>query len=201
MLPDGTSEHRDYDAAGRLVAKTDFAGRQTAYTYDAQGRLLTRKYPDNSQVVFTYDAAGQRKTVTDTRGTTQYTYDTRGHVSSLVYPDNTELDYTYDPRGARSSVTAKVGTSVLTTSTAFDDDGRVASVKDPLNRSYGVQYNAIGTPLIAQLPEYAGNNVRVRHSRQTHEPCHQGARSQRHHRPELRVHPRRRGQTHQHRRG
>jgi len=156
QLPDGTSEHRVYDAAGRLVTRTDFAGRATTYGYDQQGRVLTRTYPDTTVVTFTYDAAGQRRTAVDARGTTQYNYDNRGRVTSLVYPDTTELDYTYDARGMRSSVTAKLGTTTYTTNTGFDDNGRIATVTDPLTRAYGIQHNSIGNRTSLSYPNTLG---------------------------------------------
>ncbi len=152
MLPDGTTEHRSYDLAGRLVSRADFAGKPTLYTYDNLDHLLTKRYADNTNVTFTYDAGGQRKTAVNTRGTTQYTYDTRGHLTNITYPDNTKLDYTYDPRGMRSTIKATVGTRVLTTTTGYDDDGRLTTLTDPLNRAYGVQYDVNGNRTSLSYP-------------------------------------------------
>nr|MCU0686482.1 polymorphic toxin-type HINT domain-containing protein [Polyangiaceae bacterium] len=47
-----------YDAAGRLVEKTDPEGHAATYAYDGRGRRTLAKDPDQGEHRFAYDAAG-----------------------------------------------------------------------------------------------------------------------------------------------
>ncbi len=152
MLPDGNREAYTYDDAGNMATKSDYAGNIVSYGYNGKGQQFKRSYSDNSEVSFNFDLAGQRIAARDARGKTSYTYDLRGHVTRILYPDGRELDYTYDPRGIRSTITAKIGTKVLTTTTGYDNAGRLSTVTDPLSRAYGAQYDANSNRISLNYP-------------------------------------------------
>ncbi len=54
----------EYDARGRVKARTDAAGKRTEYGYDDADRLTSLKKPSGHVYGFAYDKAGNQKSVT-----------------------------------------------------------------------------------------------------------------------------------------
>jgi YD repeat-containing protein len=54
----------EYDARGRVKARTDAAGKRTEYGYDDADRLTSLKRPSGHVYGFAYDKAGNQKSVT-----------------------------------------------------------------------------------------------------------------------------------------
>ncbi|GGJ13034.1 DUF6531 domain-containing protein [Streptomyces brasiliensis] len=142
--PIGRSWTYEYDAAGRLVAETDFDRRMRSYTLDAAGRLVRRVNALGQTVSYTRNTLGQmiRKDV-EGRITT-FAYAPSGRLIHAVGPDaavELELDerglrrsetvndrtlhYAYDALGRRVQRTTPAG---ATSSWRYDEAGRVAEV-------------------------------------------------------------------------
>lgn len=46
---------RAYDAAGRIIAITDWLGERTEYGYDRNGNVTEQRYPNQTKAVMSYD--------------------------------------------------------------------------------------------------------------------------------------------------
>jgi RHS repeat-associated protein len=128
----------EYDAAGRLVAVVDAAGRTnrfehdtanrreiaydrtgvpTTFMYDARGNVTQRIDAYGRTNWFTYDDVGNLLTSTDAlTNTTSRLYDTQGNVLSVTLPYPAGADpakyttsYTYDGFGNRRTTTLPTG--------------------------------------------------------------------------------------------
>ena len=146
-----------YDAYGRMVSATDYAGTPTTYTYDTLGRLtsqtITIETGKTSTTKYEYDAAGniirewnQNNAVGSTAdwAKTEYTYDNRNRLTSVKqYNDSTvasTTSYTYDNVG--NVLTMTVGGK--TTTYTYDRFGNVLTEKDALNRTESYVYSNLG---------------------------------------------------------
>ena len=139
-LPLGMSESFVHDPNGNVTEKTDFNDDKIVYEYDENNRPVSKTYPDESVVSFTYTPTGQRKTVTDSRGTTAYAYDLRDRVKEVTNPDGTVISYAYDAAGNRTSVTVPSGTTTYT----YDVLNRLKTVTDPDNGVTTYTYDKVG---------------------------------------------------------
>jgi YD repeat-containing protein len=96
-LPGGQRETKAYNAAGELIALTDFNGDATRYRYTAAGYLEQIDYPNDADVSYQYNGAGERTQVQDGRGTSTTRYDLRGRMIRSVDADGGIIEYQYDP--------------------------------------------------------------------------------------------------------
>ena len=85
-----------YDAAGRLLQKTDSNGLKTVYAYDSRGRLTSVSQSASS----------------GTARSTQYAYDAAGNLLQVSFPDGRVLSYGYDAAHQLTSVTDNLGNKV-----------------------------------------------------------------------------------------
>jgi RHS repeat-associated protein len=151
ILPDGKRETMEYDLAGNLIRKVDFAGRVTELGYDINNRLLTRTYPasPSENVSFTYYPSGRLKTATVVCGastcTTTYNYDARDRMTSVIEPDGSRVELEWDANGNRIRVAAvpTVG-SPISTSFTYDDASRLDLITDAANQDYHLSYDNVG---------------------------------------------------------
>ncbi|MDQ1654885.1 MAG: hypothetical protein QOI35_4085, partial [Cryptosporangiaceae bacterium] len=119
--PDGTSEHRSYDAEGNLialvderggvtsveyswfdlaVAETDPAGARTEYGWDTELRLVSVTNPLGQVWRYSYDPAGRMSGEIDFDGREyRYGYDAAGQLIRAEQPDGTVTEYAYDLLG------------------------------------------------------------------------------------------------------
>lgn len=58
-LPDGGTEHYEYDYADNVVSATDAMGKETRFTYQAAGRVERIRRADGAVKYFGYDAEGR----------------------------------------------------------------------------------------------------------------------------------------------
>jgi RHS repeat-associated protein len=76
-----------YDALGRVLTKTDGAGRTTSYTYDVVGQLKTVTDALGHVTTYTYDEVGNKIAQTDANGrTTTFAYDKMGRIIRRTLP-------------------------------------------------------------------------------------------------------------------
>jgi YD repeat-containing protein len=102
------SETWRYDAAGRVISRTNLRGETITYEYNLNDQLAKKAYPDGFAESYTYlPGARPRTSVTDRRGTTLYTYEPfYDKVASITYPSGDRLEYTHDngPDGKRKGI-------------------------------------------------------------------------------------------------
>jgi YD repeat-containing protein len=134
-----------YDARLRLTAR-NVGGEITSYAYDGVGQLIKVTLPDGSFLAYTYDAAHRLIALQDNLGNRiAYTLDVMG---------NRTAEQVFDPANALAQTRTRVysnlnrlfreiGAASQTTEYAYDAQGNVASVKDPLNRMTTNQYDAL----------------------------------------------------------
>lgn len=119
----------DYDAAGRLIARTDSDSRRTLFYYDVDGRL-------------TYQVDG-------TGGVTQYSYDTFGERSDVTTYTNRIAAATL-PSLTGGQITATLTNAIVTSATDshshtdYTVTGTVADTIDPLGVATAYGYNPFG---------------------------------------------------------
>ena len=102
--PLGDVERYTYDPAGRMKAKVDKDGYETAISYGADGQAEEIRYADGRTVSLTYNAIRQLEEVKDWLGTTRITMDEAGRVSSVTDPYGKTVGYEWGSMGERTSV-------------------------------------------------------------------------------------------------
>jgi RHS repeat-associated protein len=143
-----------YDENNNRLSETDPLGRVTTYTYDEDDNVLTVTDPLGGVTAFGYNGDGRLATMTDPVGTvTSYVYDASGQLiqEDLNADDGTLLSrktYTYDASARR--LTESVHRMIdgvltpLTTSYAYDNNGRPIRMTDPLGHVMQTEYDAAG---------------------------------------------------------
>jgi YD repeat-containing protein len=134
-----------YDARPRLKTRT-VGSETTSYDYDGVGQLTKVTLPDGSFLSYTYDAAHRLTDISDNLGNRiAYTLDAMG---------NRTQDRIFDPANQLAQTRSRVfnnlnrlfqelGATSQTTEYAYDNQGNVLTVKDPLNRITSNQYDAL----------------------------------------------------------
>jgi RHS repeat-associated protein len=158
-----------YDAQGNQTLIRDPLGHETRFTYDAQGRQLTRTLPigfgsdgiqgtgddstaGNFTERFEYDALGRQTLQVSFEGkVTQWVYDpATGRLKEQRFFDDwpqylggqtpREIwTYKYDAFGRQIEVRQQTGSATRTTTTTYDQEGRILQVASPegtLNYGY-----------------------------------------------------------------
>ncbi len=144
---DGTevTETTDYDLGGRLIAATDENGVVTTHAYDHLGREIIAQ-GEGSPSTIVYNAAG--------------------NVIAKVDADGIKTLTVYDRCGRTLSESTVVGTTSKTTTTGYDDFGRVASITDPDGRVTGNAYDEFGRAV--EVTQTTANGV-VKHETATYD--------------------------------
>lgn len=135
----GRTWRYEYDAAGNVVAETDFAGRVSRHGYDAAGQRVTSTNAAGQTVRMSYDARGLLVRKESGGDVTTFGYDAAGRMVSA--------------RNAAAEVTF-----------AYDRMGRV--VAETVNgRTVASAYDALGRRVLRRTPtgarsdwEYDGNH-------------------------------------------
>jgi RHS repeat-associated protein len=150
--PLGHATSSSYDADGRLVSTSDALGKATTFVLDALGRQVKVVDPLNQTTQHAYDAAGELVSDTDALGkVTTYGYDgsgsrssvtdALGHTTTYQYDQGNRLNMVVDPlrrfvvytNDALGRVYLTRLNSAITTSTAYDELGRVVATNDGLH--------------------------------------------------------------------
>ncbi len=161
--PDGTNEQFTYDSKGRMLTKTDRAGKVRSFTYDSHGRLLTITNPTGGVVTYTYTSFNAVASIKNSEtGTTTYEYDNYRRLIKINNPDSTSIQiaynlndqvtsitdenahvysYTYDVNGNLTKVTDPKGNQ---TQYAFDLMDRVTQITDRLSKNTAFTYDNMG---------------------------------------------------------
>jgi RHS repeat-associated protein len=143
-----------YDAVGNRTSVTDANNHTTSYTYDAFGRVLTVTAPDGGVTTYAYDGAGNALTRTDANNhTTTYTYDANGELTSKTSPIGQEWTYSYDANGNRVGSVDANGNATQTAG-----DGTTTFTYDHANRLKTIGYSD-STPGITYAYDASGNRT------------------------------------------
>lgn len=122
------STHYEYDALGRMTARTDGLGQRSTWTLDAFGRVITQTNPMSEATDFAYDGGDALVGVHAANGAlTTYEVDGLGNVNQELSPDRGTLTYTYDAAGNAVLVRDARGAQ---TETSFD------ALNRPLTRAF-----------------------------------------------------------------
>ncbi|MER6950427.1 RHS repeat-associated core domain-containing protein [Nonomuraea sp. NPDC000554] len=144
--PAGLVTKLDYDALGRVVAKTDVSqahpdGVKTTFTYDALSRPVIQTEPGaknelfgvthTKRTTFAYDPDGNKlsDTIADLTGgdaerATVYTYDTHGQVEAVTDPEGGVVRQEWNPLGQLARTTDARGTVV---ENGYNERGELSS--------------------------------------------------------------------------
>jgi YD repeat-containing protein len=134
-----------YDARLRLTSRT-VGSETTSYDYDGVGQLIKITLPDGSFLSYSYDAAHRMTGMQDNLGNRiAYTLDAMG---------NRTQEQVFDPGNDLAQTRSRVfnnlnrlfqdlGAAAQVTEYAYDNQGNVTSVKDPLNKVTANAYDAL----------------------------------------------------------
>jgi RHS repeat-associated protein len=157
-----------YDTMGNVLTRVDPLGNcsgcnpanyTTTYTYDRDGNLLTESDPLGHTTAYTYDAAANLLTAKDANNhVTTSAYDDANHLIQVTRPDPDGagpleapvIKYTYDDAGNRVTLIDPLGNcsgcnaAAHTTTYAYDQNNRLASVTTPKGEKTTYTYDANG---------------------------------------------------------
>ena len=141
----GLTTNLVYDLRQRLTSRT-VGSETTSYDYDGVGQLTKVTLPDGSFLSYAYDAAHRLTGMQDSLGNRiAYTLDAMG---------NRTQEAVRDPANALAQTRSRVfnnlnrlfqelGATAQVTEYAYDNQGNVTSVKDPLNKLTANAYDAL----------------------------------------------------------
>jgi YD repeat-containing protein len=143
--PNGLATLLAYDARQRLTSR-NVGGETTTYGYDAVGQLLRVTLPDGSFLAYGYDAAHRLTGIADSAGNSiAYTLDPMGNrIREDVFDPGGALAQTrsrvFDPL---NRLAQEIGAQFQTTQYAYDNQGNVTGVTDPLGHLTSNAYDAL----------------------------------------------------------
>lgn len=138
--PLGHKWTREYDADGNLTKVTDPSKRTTTYVYSPTRRLKEVTYSEGTthSVQYEYNAEGNRTKMVDGTGTSTFVYDQLGRMTESKDGHGNVVKYEYDLANELTKITYPNGKAVVR---AFDQDGRLHTVKDWLEHTTTFSYN------------------------------------------------------------
>lgn len=164
--PLGAQTTCEYDSRNRLIRSTDAEGGTKTYAYDDRGNVTSVTDALGAETTVSYDRTYDAPTsVTDALGnTTAMAYTARGDMSRVTNPDSSEEVYEYGPGGRLTSETDEAGlvrTYAYTPAgklvrideggssyeLAYDANGSIVGLRDPLGGKTSVAYDAAGRPV------------------------------------------------------
>ena len=143
--PNGLTTSLTYDARSRLTSRT-VGTEATSYTYDTAGNLTKVTLPDASFLSYTYDQAHRLTGVKDALGNfIVYTLDaTDNRTLEQAFDSGSNLkrtrSYAYDQV---NRLIQEIGAQGQTTAYAYDTQGNLTKVTDPLNHATSYSYDAL----------------------------------------------------------
>jgi RHS repeat-associated protein len=143
--PNGLITDLTYDLRGRLIGRT-VGGELAAYQYDGVGQLTKITLPDGSYLIYTYDAAHRLTHIQDNLGNKIiYTLDAIGNRTQeqVFDPSNTLAQTRNRVFNSLNRLYRELGALSQITEYAYDNQGNVTSVKNPLNHVTTNQFDAL----------------------------------------------------------
>lgn len=143
----------EYDSADNVVAITDPLGRTTRCTYDCGGNRLALTTPDGVTTRFEYDALSRLTRITSPCGTTEeFVYDFAGRLIARTDPEGRTIRFTWDTRDQLIAVTNALGE---TTRFEYDAAGNRVREIDALGQVTQHEYDALNRLVRTVLPDGA----------------------------------------------
>lgn len=125
-----------YDVRGRKIAMHDPDMGDWTYTYNVLGEQTSQKDAKNQTITLSYDELGRMKTrvLPNGEGASNWAYGTVipeiGKLKSVSNANVTET-YIYDTLSRPTRVNTSIGGQTYTTTTAYDNAGRVDTITYP----------------------------------------------------------------------
>ena len=138
----GLTWRYDHDAAGRVVAETDFNGAVTQYAYDPAGQLTSRINAAGQEVTCTYDDVGRLVRRAADGVVSTFGYDAAGRLIRASNPD-AEIRLTRDPVGRVTAETCNDRTVL----SSYDPAGRRTRRVTPGGAQERWTYDHAGRPV------------------------------------------------------
>jgi len=143
--PNGLATTLVYDPRQRLTSRT--AGTETtSYEYDGVGQLTKITLPDGSFLAYNYDAAHRMTGMQDNLGNRiAYTLDAIGNrTQEQVFDPGNNLAQTRSRVfNSLNRLFQEIGAASQVTQYAYDNQGNVTSVTDPLSKVTANAYDAL----------------------------------------------------------
>ena len=143
--PNGLTTTLAYDPRMRLISRS-VGGETTSYEYDGVGQLTKVTLPDGSFLAYTYDSAHRLTALQDNLGNCiAYMLDAMGNRTKedVLDPANALAQTRSRVISNLNRLFREVGATGQTTEYAYDNQGNVTSVRDPLNRVTANAYDAL----------------------------------------------------------
>lgn len=133
----------DFDTAGRLATRTDWAGQRVTLSRDASARVATATSSAGPSLSFAYDTTTgllSAVTASDGRAVT-YAYETTGTITleRVVRPDGSAERYVTDAPGRITEV--RDAEERLTVANTYDAEGRVSAQTTPDGATVSFTYD------------------------------------------------------------
>ena len=132
-----------YDGVGNMTTCTDGSGRTAAFAYDPCGRLVLRTTADGADSL-AYDLAGNMTSASNSVAAETFAYDALDQLTNAVTRigvNHFSVSWQRDFGGLATNVVYAPGKSVVR---AYDEAGRLASVKDWLGHTWTFSWNGLG---------------------------------------------------------
>ncbi len=146
--PNGSLAQYEYDAAGRVTARIDGAGKRWEYGYDVNDNLVSVKDPLGHTNGFEYGWHGEVTRRVDPLGNeTRFSYDANVNLRARLDPNGAVTEYCYDPEDRMVTSLDALG---RTNTFGYDPAGRLVSSMNPVQQGRGYSYDAAGN-LVQEL--------------------------------------------------
>jgi YD repeat-containing protein len=143
--PNGLTTNLTYDPRQRLTSR-NIGGELTTYSYDGVGQLTKVTLPDSSSISYTYDAAHRLIGMSDNLGNRV--------VYTLNIAGDRKQEQVFDPTGSLAKTQSRIydavnrlaqdiGAQSQTTQYAYDNQGNLTGVTDPLQHLTSKAYDAL----------------------------------------------------------
>lgn len=139
----GLSYSYDYDAAGRMLSKTDSRGKMLSWSYDTVGNLLSKTNYQGETQAFTYDSSNRMVSVATVNPSyiqASYHYDPAGRLLSRILSNGIATLYNYDKDGLLIRMKQITATGVVIDDRAYKHDQVGNITQQIVNRSEVIDY-------------------------------------------------------------
>lgn len=151
----------EYDTNQRMTAEIDANGNRKTIDYDSDGKVNSTSYPitvggqvQTATTSYSYDPANRLTTVTNAKGIkTLYTHNDYGNVIQVTKDPtgfNYKETYNYDSQNqliSQKDANANAAGTSDTYNYAYDSNGNLTKVTNPLNESTTTEYDSNNNPI------------------------------------------------------